>query len=182
MYSATSIIRTSLIQTSGDQKIHYTTHVQKAWPMIFRGCGHRLSDELLTDSVDLPWTKLTDQLFSEHCWPWSCGIGIVYRLGIINQVRNIGTSVIRTFHLSGVAAINRWTKGSGWSSYTGNRFSKTCQLFSLSSYATLKLYTYMHNDLLLHGDNYYYTSGSILMHMRRTWLYYTILEVRHSHI
>ena len=32
-------------------------------------------------------------------------IGIVYRLGIINQVRNVGTSVIRTFHLSGMAAL-----------------------------------------------------------------------------
>ena len=41
--------------------------------------------------------------FSEHCWPWSCCIGIVYRLGIINQVRNVGTSVIWTLHLSGMA-------------------------------------------------------------------------------
>ena len=51
--------------------------------------------------------------FSEHCWPWSYCIGIVYRLGIINQARNVGISVIRTFHLSGMAAIGQWTKGSG---------------------------------------------------------------------
>ena len=39
-------------------------------------------------------------------------IGIVYRLGIINQVRNVGTSVIRIFHLStGMAAISPRTKG-----------------------------------------------------------------------
>ena len=51
--------------------------------------------------------------FSEHCWPWSYCIGIVYRLGIINQVRNVGTSVIWTFHLSGMAAISPSTEGSG---------------------------------------------------------------------
>ena len=39
--------------------------------------------------------------FSEHCWPWSYCISIVFRLGIINQMRKVGTSVIRTFHLSG---------------------------------------------------------------------------------
>ena len=40
-------------------------------------------------------------------------IGIVYRLGIINQARNVGISVIRTFHLSGMAAdrIGWWTRG-----------------------------------------------------------------------
>ena len=57
----------------------------------------------------IDWPKY----FSEHCWPWSYCIGIVYRLGIINQARNVGISVIRTFHLSGMAAIGRWTKGSG---------------------------------------------------------------------
>ena len=42
-------------------------------------------------------------------------LGIVFRLGIINQVimKKIDTSVIRTFHLSGMAAISQWTKGSG---------------------------------------------------------------------
>ena len=57
------------------------------------------------------WSWVT---FSEHCWPWSYCTGIIYRLGIINQVRNVGTSVIRTFHLSGMAAISLWIKGSGW--------------------------------------------------------------------
>ena len=57
----------------------------------------------------IDWPKY----FSEHCWPWSYCIGIVYRLGIINQARNVGISVIRTFHLSGMAAIGWWTKGSG---------------------------------------------------------------------
>ena len=57
----------------------------------------------------IDWPKY----FSEHCWPWSYCIGIVYSLGIINQARNVGISVIRTVHLSGMAAIGRWTKGSG---------------------------------------------------------------------
>jgi hypothetical protein len=52
-------------------------------------------------STGLPWPKLTNQsAFMNTC-----------RLGIINQVRNVGISVIRTFHLSGMAAIGRWTKG-----------------------------------------------------------------------
>ena len=39
-------------------------------------------------------------------------IGIIYRL-VINQVRNVGTSVILIFHFSGgMAAIRLWTKGS----------------------------------------------------------------------
>ena len=51
--------------------------------------------------------------FSEHCWPWSYCIGIVDRLDIINQVRNVGTSVNQTFHLSSMVAISLWTKGFG---------------------------------------------------------------------
>ena len=37
--------------------------------------------------LSLGKTGLLDY-FSEHCWPWSYCIGIVYGLGIINQVRN----------------------------------------------------------------------------------------------
>ena len=49
---------------------------------------------------------------AEIDWPWSYCIGIVRRLGIINQTKNVGISVIRIFHLSSMAAIGRWTKGS----------------------------------------------------------------------
>ena len=60
---------------------------------------------------------LTKLLFW-NCWPWSYCIGIVYRLGIINQVRNVGTSVIQIVHLStGMAAISPRTKGFGCTKY-----------------------------------------------------------------
>ena len=72
------------------------------------------------------------EYFSEHCWPWSYCIGIVDRLGIINQVRNVGTSVIRTFHLSGMAAISLWTKGSG---VTADLF-RLADLFRRNLYAS----------------------------------------------
>ena len=54
--------------------------------------------------------------FSEYCWPWSYCVGIAYRLGIINQVKKVGTLVIRTFHLSGMAAISPTTvwRASPW--------------------------------------------------------------------
>ena len=102
LYRATSIIRTSFIRTLDypDQleiRNYITTHVQKAWPMIFCGCGHRLSDELWTLQTCLGQTGLLDY-FSEHCWPWSYCLGIVYRLGIINQVINVGALVIWTFN------------------------------------------------------------------------------------
>ena len=92
--------------------MYITTHAQKAWPMIFSGCGHRLSDEPTDPGLALAKTGLLEY-FSEHYWPRSYCIGIVGRLRIINQVRNVGTSVIRTFHLSGMAALSLWTKGSG---------------------------------------------------------------------
>jgi hypothetical protein len=78
-------------------------HAQKVWPIVFYGCGYMLSDELW-DLYRLALAK-TDWpvYFSERCWPWS---GIVSRIGIINQVRNVGISVIRTFHLFGMAAIS----------------------------------------------------------------------------
>ena len=41
-------------------------------------------------------------------WLWSCYMFIIYRLGIINQVRKAGTSVIPS-----MPAISPWTKGSG---------------------------------------------------------------------
>jgi hypothetical protein len=77
---------------------HITAHAQKAWPMIFCGCGYRLSDV----QAGLGHSP---KYFSEHCWPWSYWIGIVYRLGIINQAKNVGTSVIRS-----MAAIGWWPK------------------------------------------------------------------------
>ena len=58
----------------------------------------------------LATTGLLDY-FSEHCWPWSYCIGIAYRLGIINQVKKVDTSVIRTFHLSSMAANQPVDKG-----------------------------------------------------------------------
>ena len=77
--------------------------VVTGWVMSYGLCRLALGKTVLLDC------------FSEHCWPWSyC---IVYRLGtcIINQVGNtcIGTSVVRTFHLSSMAAISPWTKSLG---------------------------------------------------------------------
>ena len=79
----------------------YFVGVVTYWVMSYRPCRLGLSKTGLL------------YYFSEYCWPWSCCIGIIYRLGIINQVKNVGTSVIWTFHLSGMAALNLWTKGSG---------------------------------------------------------------------
>ena len=74
----------------------------------YHACTEGVTDDLLwvwlqierwaMDSTGLSWPK-TDwsKYFSQHCWPWSYCIGIVYWLGIINQARNIGISVIRTF-------------------------------------------------------------------------------------
>ena len=64
VYSATSIIRTSYIRNldypdQPETRKYITTHAQKAWPMIFCGCGHRLSNELQTLQTCFP--KLTDQ-------------------------------------------------------------------------------------------------------------------------
>ena len=75
---------------------------------------------------------LTKLLFW-NCWPWSYCIGIVYRLGIINQVRNVGTPVIWIFHLStGMAAISPRTKGFGCTKYNLKLASlETCTHASL---------------------------------------------------
>ena len=68
LYSATSIIRTSFIPTLDypdylETKIYITTHAQKAWPVIYYGCGHRLSDELRTLQTYLGQNWLTRLLF-----------------------------------------------------------------------------------------------------------------------
>ena len=48
------------------------------------------------DSTDLPWPKLTHRItFLNTASHDHICIGIIYRLGIINQVRNVGISVIR---------------------------------------------------------------------------------------
>ena len=80
---------------AGDQKIHYHACAEgmandpvTGWTMSYGLCRIALA------KIDWP------ELFSEHRWPWSCCIGIVYRLGIINQVRNVGTSVIQTISLT----------------------------------------------------------------------------------
>ena len=70
--------------------------------MIFCRCGHGLSNELRTLQTCLGKICLLDY-FSEHCWQWLYCIGIIYRLDIINHVKNIGTSVIRTFRIIEVA-------------------------------------------------------------------------------
>ena len=103
-YSATSIILTLFVPTLDylDQLENITTHAQKARPMIFCRCGHGLSNEWRTLQTCLGKTCLLDH-FSEHCWQWLYCIGIIYRLDIINHVKNIGTSVIRTFRIIEVA-------------------------------------------------------------------------------
>ena len=50
--------------------------------------------------------------FFEHCWPWSYYIGIICMLGILNQVRNVGISVIRTISLIWTLRNFPWPKGS----------------------------------------------------------------------
>ena len=47
----------------------------------------------------------------ECCWLWSCYICIVYRLGIINQVRKVGTLVIQTISLIRYASNQTMDKG-----------------------------------------------------------------------
>ena len=109
LVSATSIIRTSFIRTldypdSLETRKCITMHAQKAWPVIFCGCGHILWT--LQNWLEQNW--LTRLLF------WTLLVMImlyryIYRLGII---KNVGTSVIRTFYLSGMAVPSLWTKWS----------------------------------------------------------------------
>ena len=51
--------------------------------------------------------RATVVYFSEHCWPWSLCKSIIYRLGILNQVRNVAFSLSGLFHLSGHLEISR---------------------------------------------------------------------------
>ena len=93
---------TSITQTIWTSE---STHVQqKAWPTIC-GCGNIIIEWWSTNATHFALGKSDyEWFFSEHC----CTV-IIYRLDIINQLRNAGTSVFRTFHLSTIAAIRLQT-------------------------------------------------------------------------
>ena len=83
VYSATSIIRSS--QRSKNTLPHMRRR-RDQWS--FMGV---VTDWVMSYGLYRLALAKTDwpKYFSEHCWPWSYCIGIIYRLGIINQARNI---------------------------------------------------------------------------------------------
>ena len=89
-----------LSRLAGDQQIHYYACTEGVANDIC-GCGDKMSSEL-DSAPDLPGLKLTDKCTfldtagHDHTMLL---VGIFYRLGIINQVRNVGTSVIQTVSL-----------------------------------------------------------------------------------
>ena len=91
----TDTMQPRLSGLAGDQKMYYHA-CKKVWSVVLCGFGYWLSDELGLHRHAMGKTDWPEH-FSEHCWPWSYSIGIVYRLGITNQVRNVGISVIWTF-------------------------------------------------------------------------------------
>ena len=93
VYSATSIIRTLFIQNLNYRdKLEtrkYITRMHRRhigqWSFEDVVMGWAMSYRLALAKTDWP------VYFSEYCWPCSYSVGIVNRLGIINQVRQRGS-------------------------------------------------------------------------------------------
>ena len=74
--SGTSIIRTS------HRPLPHMRRRRDRWSFVGVVIDWVMSYRLALAKIDWP------KYFSEHCWPWLYCIGIVYRLGIINQCRH----------------------------------------------------------------------------------------------
>ena len=94
---------------AGDQKIHHHAMHRRygQWSFVGVVTGWVMSYSKSTLVLTHPWLRslltclgqnwLTRALFWILRWPLSYCMGIIYSLGIINQVKNVGTSVIQTY-------------------------------------------------------------------------------------
>ena len=92
---------------AGDQKIHYHAYTESMANDFYRWKTKLYELWTLQACLGQNWLTKVIVYFSEHYWPWSYYIGVYYRLGILNQVRNVGISIIWTISLIGHLEVSR---------------------------------------------------------------------------